>query len=79
VSYTIDPASLGVSGHKISDLQVESAEQSLQMIQSVLANTPGAPRDIVRLNAGAAIYVAGLAQTYEDGVTQGKTGGSCNA
>jgi len=70
VSYTIDPASLGVSGHKISDLQVESAEQSLQMIQSVLANTPGAPRDIVRLNAGAAIYVAGLAQTYEDGVTQ---------
>ena len=70
VSYTIDPASFGMSGHKLSDLQVESAEESLQMIQSVLANTPGAPRDIIRLNAGAAIYVAGLAPTYEDGVAQ---------
>jgi len=70
ISYTIDPASFGISGQKMSDLQVESAEQSLQMIQSVLANTPGAPRDIVRLNAGAAIYVAGLAQSYEAGVAQ---------
>jgi len=70
ISYTIDPASFGISGQKMSDLQVESAEQSLQMIHSVLANTPGAPRDIVRLNAGAAIYVAGLAQSYEAGVAQ---------
>jgi anthranilate phosphoribosyltransferase len=35
-----------------------------------LSNEPGAPRDIVQLNAGAAIYVAGLASTLADGVTK---------
>ena len=69
-SYTIDPASLGISGHNLSDLQVDSVERSLQKIQSVLADEPGAARDIVRLNAGAAIYVAGLAPTYEAGVAK---------
>ena len=38
------------------------------MLLSVLDNQPGAARDIVLLNAGAAIYVAGLSDTLEHGV-----------
>jgi anthranilate phosphoribosyltransferase len=38
------------------------------MVLSALENKPGAARDIVALNAGAAIYVAGKADSFEDGV-----------
>jgi anthranilate phosphoribosyltransferase len=40
------------------------------MILSVLDNQPGAARDIVLLNAGAAIYLAGQAETLEAGVSR---------
>ena len=38
------------------------------MLLTVLDNQPGAARDIVQLNAGAAIYVAGLSDRFEQGV-----------
>jgi anthranilate phosphoribosyltransferase len=38
------------------------------MLLDALDNKPGAPRDIVALNAGASIYVAGLAASHADGV-----------
>jgi anthranilate phosphoribosyltransferase len=40
------------------------------MLRSVLANRPGPPRDIVLLNAGAAIYAAGRADSIEGGVAR---------
>ena len=51
---------------------MKSAEQSLAMIDSALHGKPGAARDIVLLNAGAAIYVAGLAESLEAGVAIAK-------
>ena len=49
-------------------IRVDGVEQSKAMVLAALANEPGAARDIVALNAGASIYVAGLAPTVADGV-----------
>ena len=66
--YMIEPELFGLSVAPLSDITVHSAADSLSMINGVLDNTPGAARDIVLLNAGAAICVAGAAETIADGV-----------
>ncbi len=66
--YTIEPEQFGMGRADVSTLAVDSAEQSLARIREVLAGTPGPARDIVVLNAGAAIYAAGLAADLEGGV-----------
>ena len=52
----------------INDIVVADPSQSLAMIDDVLANKPGPARDIVVLNAGAGIYVSGLAKSLAQGV-----------
>jgi anthranilate phosphoribosyltransferase len=49
-------------------LRVANIDEACEKLLGVLNNETGAPRDIVQLNAGAAIYVAGLASTLKDGV-----------
>src|SRR5262249_37412343 len=49
------------------DLTVENAQQSADIIQSVLSGKAGAARDIVVANAAAAIWIAGKATTLRDG------------
>jgi anthranilate phosphoribosyltransferase len=49
-------------------IQVNSVEESTQMILAVLENQPGPALNIVLLNAGAALYVAGVAKTLEIGI-----------
>ncbi len=68
--YSISPDDYGMQPQAIAGLAVEDIEQSLKMMQSVLDNTASnAARDIVCLNAGAAIYAAGIAATIPDGVS----------
>ena len=67
-SYTLSPADFGMETAPLESLKVDSAEQSLAMIRSVLADQAGPARDIVCLNAGAAIYVAGCAESLAAGV-----------
>jgi anthranilate phosphoribosyltransferase len=67
-SYTISPADFGMDMAPLDELRVDSAEQSLAMIRGVFAGNPGAAHDIVCLNAGAAIYVAGCADSLAAGV-----------
>ena len=66
--YTVTPEDFGLQRADLSAIAVENAEQSLAMIEAVFADQPGPARDIVRLNAGAAIYAAGLAPSLADGV-----------
>lgn len=66
--YQITPQQFGIEPGALSDLMVESAEQSHDIMLSVLGNEPGPARDIVLLNAGAAIYVAGLAPDIAQGI-----------
>jgi anthranilate phosphoribosyltransferase len=66
--YTITPEDFGIQRADLSAIVVENAEQSLAMIKRVFDDEPGPARDIVRLNAGAAIYAAGLTSSLADGV-----------
>ncbi len=66
--YTITPEQFGMERGNIKDIIVNSAEESLAMVMDVLSDKPGAARDIVLLNSGAAIYCAGLSNNLEEGV-----------
>ena len=66
--YRINPAQLGLALHAIKDIQIQNAEESKAMILAVLNGKPSAARDIVLMNAGAAIYVSGLVDTMQAGV-----------
>lgn len=67
--YQIEPAQFGLKTQPIEPLKVDGAEQSLAVINSVLANEPGPARDIVLLNAGASLYIGGAVKSIEEGVT----------
>ena len=69
-AYTINPAQFGLPLHSLASIQIDNAEQSKAMILAVLNGELGAARDIVLLNAGAAIYVAGLADSLAAGVNK---------
>jgi anthranilate phosphoribosyltransferase len=66
--YSISPADFGMSDASLDDLRVDSVDESLALIRSVLAGNPGPAQDIVCLNAGAAIYVSGCADSHQAGV-----------
>jgi len=69
-SYTIEPEDFGLTRCNISELAVNNAQQSLAIIKDVFAGKQGGARDIVVLNAGAAIYAANLASTLSEGIKQ---------
>ena len=72
-SHTIRPEDFGLVTASLASLKVEDAAQSLTVVKSVLENQPGPARDIVQLNAGAALYVAELPDSLVTGVmTAGK-------
>jgi anthranilate phosphoribosyltransferase len=66
--YTIHPEKFGLPVHDPRTLRAATVEESRAMVIAALEDKPGAPRDIVALNAGAAIYVAGKAASFEGGV-----------
>ena len=66
--YTIKPEDFGMIQHPISQIRVHDAQESLEMVNSVLNNEASPARDIVALNAGAAIYVAGLTASHQAGI-----------
>jgi anthranilate phosphoribosyltransferase len=66
--YTVTPEDFGLQRADLSAIAVENVEQSLAMIRAVFDDQPGPARDIVCLNAGAAIYAAGLTPSLADGV-----------
>jgi anthranilate phosphoribosyltransferase len=67
-TYSVSPSDFGLEMTDIAALKVDTVAQSLAVIQSVLANTPGPARDIVCVNAGAAIYVSGIVDSWKAGV-----------
>ncbi len=67
-TYTIRPEDFGLERANIARIRVDSIDDSLAMIHSVLDNEPGPARDTAVLNAGAAIYVSGLVDSMEKGV-----------
>ena len=70
--YTIEPKQFGIEIAPIEALQVSDATQSKDIMLAVLGNQPGPARDIVILNAAAAIHVAGLASDMWAGVAKAR-------
>ena len=66
--YTLHPERFGLPVHDPRSIRVSTVEESREMLLSALSNQPGAARDVVAVNAGAAIYVAGKAANLEEGV-----------
>ncbi len=66
--YSMVPEDYGMQRSPIDTIRAEGPEQSVAIIRDVLAGKPGPARDIVALNAGAAIYAADLADTLAGGV-----------
>ncbi len=66
--YLLEPAELGMEPRALNELLVKSVQESRLLLERVLDNQAGAARDIVVLNAGAALYVAGLARHIPEGM-----------
>ena len=69
-SYTITPEQFGFKRAPLNELAVNNAVDSLSIVKSVLDNQAGAARDIVQLNAGAAIYAANITDTLAAGIAK---------
>ncbi|HUS23986.1 MAG TPA: anthranilate phosphoribosyltransferase, partial [Candidatus Binatia bacterium] len=69
---TLQPADVGLSLRDIAPLRVATAAGSLALVREALGDVPGAARDIVLMNAGAAIYVSGLARDLPAGVARAR-------
>lgn len=71
--YEIMPEDLGINSQSLVGLTVEAADESLALIRAAFGvgdnDMAEKARDMIALNAGAAIYVAGLANTAKEGVT----------
>ena len=65
--YTIEPEALGIERQSLATLKANSAVESLQLVKASLVGE-GAAADMVALNAGAALYCAGVADTLKEGV-----------
>lgn len=66
--YEVHPEQFNLAVHDPRVLQVANVEESKAMLLAALENKHGAARDIVALNAGAAIYTAGQTETLTEGV-----------
>jgi anthranilate phosphoribosyltransferase len=70
--YEIHPEDYGIAMAASRNLRVRNVAESKAMLLSALDNTPGLPRDIVVLNAGAALYAAGVVESIDRGLARAR-------
>ena len=70
--YEIHPEDFGLSMKSNRGLKVTGAPESKEMVLEALGNVDGTPREIVILNAGAALYAANVAVSIEDGIAKAR-------
>jgi anthranilate phosphoribosyltransferase len=66
--YVVEPEQFGLKRGRIEDLRGGNSEQSAAILRAVLQGETGPRRDVVLLNSGAALYVAGSAASIDDGI-----------
>ena len=71
--YQIEPEQFGMQRTPVTQLAIHNAQESLAVINAVFEGEIGPARDIVVLNAGAAIYAADLVPSLVDGIQRAKT------
>jgi anthranilate phosphoribosyltransferase len=67
-TYDVDPATLGITACAVEDLAGGSLARNVEIVRCVLGGAKGPCSDAVALNAGAALYVGGLADSLENGL-----------
>ncbi len=70
--YRVQPEDFGLRRASLETIRVQSADQSLALIRAAFNGEEGPVADVIALNAGAAVYVAGLAPTLADGVDRAR-------
>jgi anthranilate phosphoribosyltransferase len=70
--YEVHPEDFGIAMAHTRNLRVADAAESRAMLLAALDGTPGLPLEIVVLNAGAALYVAGVAGSIADGIQRAR-------
>jgi anthranilate phosphoribosyltransferase len=70
--YEIHPEDFGLHMKSNRGLKVTGAQESKEMVLEALRDVDGTPREIVALNAGTALYAAGIADTVEDGIERAR-------
>ena len=70
--YEIHPEDFGLSMKSNRGLKVKDAAESKDMVLEALSDTDGTPREIVALNAGAALYAAGVAASIAEGIERAR-------
>ena len=71
--YDIEPEQFDLKREAVESLAINNAEESLAVINSVFDGQTGPARDIVVLNAGAAIYAADIADSLDEGIKQAQS------
>jgi anthranilate phosphoribosyltransferase len=66
--YEITPEDFGIQSTSLDALRVETAAESLALIEEAFDDSSSSAADMIALNAGAAIYVSGIASTLQEGV-----------
>jgi anthranilate phosphoribosyltransferase len=66
--YTLEPGDFGIPLSSIEDLRGGDAAENARMLREVLSGEKGAARDIILLNAGAALYLGGRAGSMAEGI-----------
>ncbi len=69
-NYSISPEQFGMQKRSLEEIVASDVSESLQIVNNVFENQAGAALDIVRLNAGAAIYASDKAASLEEGIVQ---------
>jgi anthranilate phosphoribosyltransferase len=69
-TYHLTPEELGLSRAKLADLTVRTIEEAADAVRSVIGGAKGPKRDVVLLNAGAAIMVSGQASDLKSGIAK---------
>ncbi len=67
-TYEVSPSDFGMREGELADLRADSAAESLELLRAALGGSNEAATDIVAMNAGAAIYVAGVSTSLANGV-----------
>jgi anthranilate phosphoribosyltransferase len=71
--YEIHPEDFGMTMASNRALKVDTPQESLAVMRQVLDNQPGAARDIVVINAGAALYAANVTASVAEGIVKART------
>ena len=71
-SFEIEPEELGIARAGSSDLRGSDPDTNAKILREILAGEEGPRRDIVLLNAGAALWVVGVAESHAEGIERAR-------